>query len=370
MANEPTSQWKVMGVVGFYMAVALVMVMVNKWVLTASALPLLFLFLQLSISVLCLSGLSQLPAESKLHFVTPRWTQATLLAVTPVCVANVVGLVFNIFCLKLVDASYFQVARGLTLPMTVVLSSLTTGEKPSMATIASCGLVTWGFTYSFIPAPLLHSTAVPHFDAPSQPRAEAPMLGMVFGVASAAMVAIHAVLVKSALKFVDGRALDLAYWQNALCALALVPAIIFSDELGTLAKMINGAEGSGSLTAFVSGSLITGVVGFLICVAGLLSIKVTSPITHMFSAAVRSVLQTMLGVYIFGDILNSTRVISILLILVGSILYTYFKSKGFSPSKGETGDSTAKEPLLSGKERSYTRLMSGTHRDPEKGEKD
>ena len=47
-----------------------------------------------------------------------------------------------------------------------------------------------------------------------------------------------------------------------------------------------------------------GVTGFLICVAGVLSIKVTSPITHMFSAAVRSVLQTALGVYLFGDILN------------------------------------------------------------------
>jgi GDP-fucose transporter C1 len=46
------------------------------------------------------------------------------------------------------------------------------------------------------------------------------------------------------------------------------------------------------------------VTGFLICIAGVLSIKVTSPITHMFSSAVRSVLQTALGVYLFGDILN------------------------------------------------------------------
>ncbi len=48
-----------------------------------------------------------------------------------------------------------------------------------------------------------------------------------------------------------------------------------------------------------------GIVGFLICVAGLLSIKVTSPVTHMFSSAVRSVLQTILGVNLFGDVLNA-----------------------------------------------------------------
>jgi GDP-fucose transporter C1 len=36
-----------------------------------------------------------------------------------------------------------------------------------------------------------------------------------------------------------------------------------------------------------------------------LSIKVTSPVTHMFSAAVRSVLQTILGVQLFGDVINA-----------------------------------------------------------------
>lgn len=36
-------------------------------------------------------------------------------------------------------------------------------------------------------------------------------------------------------------------------------------------------------TVFAWGTLITGFFGFLLCVAGLLSIKITSPITHMFS---------------------------------------------------------------------------------------
>lgn len=68
-----------------------------------------------------------------------------------------------------------------------------------------------------------------------------------------------------------------------------------------------------------------GVFGFLICLAGFVSIKVTSPISHMVSAgeflsfrerdkvadrffrrkAVRGVLQTFLGVYLFGDIVSA-----------------------------------------------------------------
>ena len=40
------------------------------------------------------------------------------------------------------------------------------------------------------------------------------------------------------------------------------------------------------------------------CTAGLLSIKVTSPITHMYTSAMRAVLQMFLGVWLFGDVLS------------------------------------------------------------------
>ncbi|EJU05457.1 hypothetical protein DACRYDRAFT_46518, partial [Dacryopinax primogenitus] len=62
-------------------------------------------------------------------------------------------------------------------------------------------------------------------------------------------------------------------------------------------------------------------------VAGLLSIKVTSPITHMFSSAVRSVLQVLLGIWIFGDILTVNRLLSIGTILLGTMYYTWIKSQ-------------------------------------------
>ncbi|WVF68180.1 hypothetical protein IAT40_002945 [Kwoniella sp. CBS 6097] len=325
-STEPTPAWKVAGVVSFYMTVALIMVMTNKWVLSTSSLPLTFLFMQLSTSVVLLHLLGYF-----YPYTPPRWTKSTLIAVAPVCVVNVVGLVFNIYCLKLVDASYFQVARGLTLPMTVVLQALMNGVKPARWTIGACGLVMWGFTYSFLPLPYISSASPISTEAamglPVEGRKmEAPMAGMVLGVLSAGMVAIHAVLVKDAFKKVEGHTLDLAYWQNALSALVLVPGIMFSGEVGELAGMVNGTGETG-LRAFIIGSGVTGVVGFLICLAGLLSIKVTSPVTHMFSSAVRSVLQTMLGVYIFHDVLNASRIMSIILILIGSCVYTWNQAR-------------------------------------------
>jgi GDP-fucose transporter C1 len=47
-----------------------------------------------------------------------------------------------------------------------------------------------------------------------------------------------------------------------------------------------------------------GAVGFLMSIASLLSIKVTSPITHMVSSAVRGVAASLLGVWIFHDIIT------------------------------------------------------------------
>lgn len=249
---------------------------------------------------------------SRTQWTVPRWSKDMVGKMLPVAAVNVVGLAFNIYCLRLVDASYFQVARGLTLPMTIALQAAQTGTRPTRDTLIACALVTWGFTFSFLPFPL----GAGAYGA----SAEAPALGMVLGIASAAMVAVHAVLIKSALRHLDGSALDLAYWTNALSAIAIVPPVLLAES-GRIYALLAGTEGD--LRAFAIGSLVTvsracnalameipltnrqGVVGFLICIAGLLSIKVTSPVTHMFSSAVRSVLQTILGVQLFGDLLNT-----------------------------------------------------------------
>ena len=87
-------------------------------------------------------------------------------------------------------------------------------------------------------------------------------------------------------------------------------------------------------------------------IASLLSIKVTSPITHMVSSAVRGVAASMLGVWLFSDIIStyvhlfrqhsacltyvcSGRAASIATILLGSIFYTWVKHKESQAPKYE-----------------------------------
>ena len=51
--------------------------------------------------------------------------------------------------------------------------------------------------------------------------------------------------------------------------------------------------------------IIQGVLGFLMSIASLLSIKVTSPITHMISSAVRGVAASVLGMWLFHDVMTT-----------------------------------------------------------------
>jgi len=137
------------------------------------------------------------------------------------------------------------------------------------------------------------------------------------------MTAIHAAVMKRGFKVVEGSALSMSWYSNLLSAVLLVPFVIVLGEGPAALDLLSG-RGEGFWT-FVIGSAISGSVGFLLSIAGILSIKVTSPITHMISSAIRGVAASILGVTLFGDLLTLGRVWAIIIILGGSIYYTWVK---------------------------------------------
>lgn len=182
----------------------------------------------------------------------------------------------------------------------------------------------------------------------------------MFGVASSFFLALHAVLVKSAIKHVDGSIVSLTYYSNLLSVGLLLPFVLINGEVGAIQDLFSSGH---DLVPFIIGSLVTGefysplhrynililstgLFGFLLGIAGLLSIKVTSPITHMFSSAARSVLQTMLGAFIFGDIITTGRGLSISLITVGSTYYVYVMSTAPRPPKPKQAQIEEEEAML------------------------
>jgi GDP-fucose transporter C1 len=72
------------------------------------------------------------------------------------------------------------------------------------------------------------------------------------------------------------------YYGNLMSAVFIVPFVVWNGEAGPLTTLWK--VGGHDLRVFAIGTCITGFFGFLLGVANLLSIKVTSPVTHMFSS--------------------------------------------------------------------------------------
>jgi len=310
--NIPSRQTiQVAAVVMFYMTAALVMVFVNKAVLNnAPELPLLFLLIQLIIAVILLHVSALLFKRVEI----PVFEKETAKNLTPVVLVNIIGLVFNTLCLRDVETTFFQIARGMVLPLTIFASAIDTRVIPSTRVLAAAGVVMLGFILGI----------APHQNAPL--RSTPSLLSLVYGLLSSVFIAVHAVLIKKSLPYCNNSTIQLAWWTNVGSAIFLLPFVVLHNEVSLVFSKINDVEWNGLV--FVWGCLATGFFGFLLCIAGLLSIKVTSPITHMFSSAAKSVLQTVLGVLIFNDLLNVNRATSILVIMLGTMYYTWVKHLG------------------------------------------
>ncbi|KAH9886237.1 hypothetical protein C8Q73DRAFT_795416 [Cubamyces lactineus] len=321
-SQQPPSRALVIGTVSFYLVAALAMVMANKWVLNTTDTPLFFLLAQLLIAVVLFlaahaAGLLQLPLQ-----LDPQVCKGLI----PMVGLNVIGLSFSNYTLKYVDASFYQVARGMVLPFTVATSFFILHARPSLRILLACAVVTTGFFVGVF----LDGTKV-------------SLVGVTFGVLSSMITAVHSVVIKKSLDVVHGSALHLSWYTNLLSAIVLAPTLVLAGELPGVLKLLFGpnenAEGQMStLTTFIMGSIITGAFGFLMSLASLMSIKVTSPITHMVSSAVRGVAASLLGVWLFHDVVTQGRASSIAIILLGSIWYTWVKhveSQAPSPSKGQ-----------------------------------
>jgi len=154
---------------------------------------------------------------------------------------------FSNYTLKYVDASFYQVARGLVLPFTVAVSFVALHARPSLKVLFACGIVTFGFFVGVF----LDGTPV-------------SPLGIFFGVASSMITAVHSVVIKKSLAVVNGSALALSWYMNVLSAGLLLPILILAGEAPGVTKLIFNVrelavpEGSLSpLATFLWGSFIT-----------------------------------------------------------------------------------------------------------------
>ncbi|EPS95340.1 hypothetical protein FOMPIDRAFT_1054237 [Fomitopsis schrenkii] len=324
----PPSRLLVAGTVTFYLVAALSMVMANKWVLNTTDVPLFFLDMQLIIAVVLflsahMLGMLQLPL---------RWDWQVIKGLIPTVSLSLIGLSLSNYTLKYVDASFYQVARGLVLPFTVGTSALFLHARPSLQILLACTLVTLGF-----------------FVGVFMDGTQVSARGVMYGVTSSMVTALHSVVIKKSLDVVHGSALHLSWYTNLLSVIALTPVVLLSGEMPGVSTLLFSAA-PGVLYTFMVGSFITGVFGFLMSIASLLSIKVTSPITHMVSSAVRGVAASLLGMWLFHDIITTGRASSIAIILLGSLYYTWVKHLESKPPSEREYERVPLEDVETGKQ--------------------
>jgi GDP-fucose transporter C1 len=161
------------------------------------------------------------------------------------------------------------------LPFTITVSAIHTHVRPRLKVIFAALLVTSGFLISAAPSLYLESISTPQLSRES-------VKGIMYGCLSSLVLAIHAVLNKTAITYVDNSVVTLAYWANLFMTVTMVPCLILHGELGVLQARFVSVNAD--WTTFAIGCAVTGVFGFLLGIASSLSIKVTSPITHMFSS--------------------------------------------------------------------------------------
>ncbi|KAJ7481459.1 hypothetical protein FB451DRAFT_1555745 [Mycena latifolia] len=318
------SRAQVIGVVSFYLVAALAMVMANKWVLNTTPAPIFFLQAQLLIAVILFiiaDAIRVLPDRLTFDVKVCK-------GLAPMVGLSCLGLTLSNFTLKYVDASFYQVARGLVLPFTVCASGLVLHTRPSLRILISCAIVTMGFFCGVF----LDGTPI-------------SLLGVSFGVASSTITATHSVVIKKSLSVVNGSAILLSWYTNLLSVFVLAPIVVLAEGSSVMKLLLDvdelvTAPGAMSpLRTFFVGSIITGGIGFMMSLASLLSIKVTSPITHMVSSAVRGVAASLLGMWLFHDVVTSGRASSIAIILGGSFYYTWVKHQESEAPKTDAGGS-------------------------------
>ena len=147
------------------------------------------------------------------------WKDLTLLAA-----ARQVGILAKTFCLAAVDASFYQIARGLLLPFSIILSYVLLRKDSYIPPLSmfGCALVMSGFGAGVIT------------DSARGGVAHTSPQGIIMGVGSSFTTAIESVVVK---KYTSSS--DLGMWQliwmtSGMQLIPYVPILMFSGEIPQL----------------------------------------------------------------------------------------------------------------------------------------
>jgi len=283
MAETAPSRTYVTLAVSFHIGTALAVTILNKAVLNTLPVPVLLLLCQSVMSIIFIH------LGSILNFCSvPSLNWAFVRNLLPLLAMRIVAQLSKIFCLLVcppfplptsrdsrqeaivtdgapmsqnVNASFYQIARGLLLPFTILLSLLfLRNSKPNFLALVACVIVTAGFLMG------VSGEAV----------GQTSTTGIVWGVLSSLATAIETVIVKHFVSDSKSGILDLVYTTSMATIPVYALIVTFDGEL--LATSSLGLAHP-VLRKFAKETIIAGIFNFLLSAAAYLQIRATSPIT-------------------------------------------------------------------------------------------
>mmetsp|Transcript_38142 Transcript_38142/g.43536 ORF Transcript_38142/g.43536 Transcript_38142/m.43536 type:complete len:368 (-) Transcript_38142:120-1223(-) len=214
-------------------------------------------------------------------------------------------ITFNNLCLSWVEVSFYNVARSLTIVFNVFFSRALLGIPTSWCTLLCIGVVVFGF--------FLGSHGELNFS----------MKGTVAGVCSSVFVSLNSIYTKKVLPAVDDNHWRLTFYNNVNACVLFIPLVAYFEG-----KLIREAfKDQLKSPSFWILMTLAGFFGFSIGIVTVLQIKATSPLSHNISGTAKAAVQSMMAFYIWGNHPTLFGVLGILIVLGGSLLYTFVKMK-------------------------------------------
>ncbi|CAD0107003.1 unnamed protein product, partial [Aureobasidium uvarum] len=316
--SSSPSRTKVALTVLFHSSCAVSVTLISKSALNGIEAPVTLLALQTFVQVVLLTLVGK--PLGWIKFSRP------LSGLIPLMLARLVGILAKTFCLASVDASLYQIARGLLLPFTLLLSHFFLHPPPYNPPLSlfGCGMIMMGFATGMITDLGAMLTSIK---------------GLLLGVGSSFTTAVESVVVKRFLTKGDEGMWQMVWMTNCMALACYFPLFIISGEYTVFSGLYNSAmdldvanaaaaaDASTQLHAFLYTAVATGGASFLLTLATFLQISVTSPTTHMIVTAARGVAQSALAVLILREAVTMGRVWAMVCILGGSAVYAWGKDR-------------------------------------------
>lgn len=293
--------------VTFYMSISIILVFLNRLVMSESkekAGALFTSWYQFIVTYIIIIIISTFCQNVPILNIFPpiRYDFQTFVKVLPVCVTYLLQIGLNNKCLQFVSVSGYQVVRSLTILFNILLTYFILNQTTSLKAVLCCIGVIIGFFFGV------------------EGEIGLTWKGCFYGVATSLFVALYSIVVKKTLKSLDNNEYVLIEYNTPIAIIAFIPLIYFNGEFEVLTRKLSAN--------FWIMQTLAGVVGFLINIAIFININVTSPLTHNLAGTVKACIQTILAFYIFpsSEKMTIKKFIGTVMIIAFSGLYSVVRT--------------------------------------------